>query len=107
MRDGRVRRAYLGIAGGPRPLPPHGRISLGRTSAVEVTEVAAGSPAERAGIRPEDLIVELDGHAIERVEDIQRLMGADAIGRTLATAVLRGERRLELALAPAELPSES
>jgi serine protease Do len=104
MREGRVRRAYLGIAGGPRPLPPHGRVRLGRSNAVEVTEVATGSPAERAGIRAEDLIVELDGQAIERVEDIQRLMGAEQIGRLLPARVLRGERIVELVLHPAELP---
>src|SRR2546421_2921632 len=67
MRDGRVRRAYIGIAGGPRPLPPHARARLGRTAGVEVVEVAPSSPAQRAGIRAEDLIVELDGRALERV----------------------------------------
>ena len=46
MRTGRVRRAYIGIAGGPRPLPPHARVKLDRTSGVEIVEVAAGSPAE-------------------------------------------------------------
>ena len=47
MSDGRVRRAYLGIAGGPRPLPPRARAELGRTAAVEVVEVVPGSPADR------------------------------------------------------------
>ena len=45
MRDGRVRRAYIGIAGGPRPLPPHARVRLGRNGGIEVVEVAPGSPA--------------------------------------------------------------
>jgi S1-C subfamily serine protease len=103
MRDGRVRRAYVGIAGGPRPLPPHARVRLGRQSGVEVVEVASGSPAERAGLRAEDLIVELDGQTIERVDDVQRLMSYDAIGRTLPARVLRGDRFLDLELAPVEL----
>ncbi len=103
MRDGRVRRAYVGIAGGPRPLPPHARVRLGRQSGVEVVEVASGSPAERAGLRAEDLIVELDGQTIERVDDVQRLMNYDAIGRTLPARVLRGDRFLDLELAPVEL----
>ena len=51
MRDGRVRRAWIGIAAGPRPLPPHARVRLGRVGGVEVVEVSAGSPAQRAGLR--------------------------------------------------------
>jgi S1-C subfamily serine protease len=104
MREGRVRRAYIGIAGGPRPLPPHARVRVGRRSGVEVVEVAPGSPAERAGIRAEDLIVELGGEPVERVDDVQRLMTADAIGHRLGVSVLRGERLLELELSPVELP---
>jgi serine protease Do len=103
MHDGRVRRAYVGIAGGPRPLPPQARIRLGRTGGVEVVEVVADGPAARAGMRAEDLIVEIDGIAIERVDDVQRLMGAEAIGRLIAVRVLRGERWLDLELSPVEL----
>jgi S1-C subfamily serine protease len=103
MRNGRVRRAYIGIAGGPRPLPPHARVKLGRVSGIEVIEVAEGSPAQRAGLRAEDLIVALDGHEIERVDDIQRLMTQEAIGRAVPTAVLRGDRWLDLELSPVEL----
>ena len=61
MADGRVRRAWLGVAVGPRPLPPRVAGRLGRGSAVEVVEVVEGSPADLAGLRPEDLLVELDG----------------------------------------------
>ena len=59
MRDGRVRRAWIGIAAGPRPLPPHARVRVGRSAGVEVVEVSQGSPAQRAGLRAEDLIVEM------------------------------------------------
>jgi S1-C subfamily serine protease len=103
MRDGRVRRAYIGIAGGPRPLPPHARVKLGRSGGVEVVEVANGSPAERAGMRAEDLIVELGGQTVERVDDVQRLMTEDAIGHQLPVTVLRGDRIVELELRPVEL----
>jgi S1-C subfamily serine protease len=103
MRDGRVRRAYIGIAGGPRPLPPHARSRLHRKGGVEVVEVADGSPAARAGMRAEDLIVELGGRPVERVDDVQRLMTQEAIGRPLAVHVVRGERELELELLPVEL----
>ncbi len=103
MRDGRVRRGYIGIAGGPRPLPPHARVKTGRASGVEIVEVITGSPAERAGLRAEDLIVELGGRPVERVDDVQRAMSEDAIGRPLPVSVLRGERSLELELIPGEL----
>jgi S1-C subfamily serine protease len=103
MRDGRVRRAYIGIAGGPRPLPPHARVRLARTGGIEVVEVAAGSPAQRAGLRAEDLIVELGGQPIERVDDVQKLMTRDAIGRPMTVRVLRGDRWLDLELSPVEL----
>ncbi len=103
MRHGRVRRAYLGIAGGPRPLPPHARSQVGRQSGVEVVEVAPGSPAERAGLRSEDLIVELDDLAVLRVDDVQRVMTDAVIGRPLRIRVLRGGRFLELLATPEEL----
>jgi S1-C subfamily serine protease len=103
MRDGRVRRAYIGIAGGPRPLPPHARVRLGRTSGIEVVEVAAGSPAQRAGLRAEDLVVELGGEPIERVDDVQKLMTHDAIGHPMPVRILRGDRWLDLELSPVEL----
>src|SRR5579859_7295139 len=103
MTDGRVRRAQIGIAGGPRPLPPHARVRVGRESAVEIVEVLPDTPAERAGLRAEDLLVELDGRPIQRVDDIQAVLGEQAIGRTLSATVLRGERWLTLELRPAEL----
>ena len=62
------------------------------------------SPAARAGLRAEDLIVELGGRPVERVDDVQRLMSGDAIGQALPVRVLRGERELELELWPIELP---
>jgi S1-C subfamily serine protease len=103
MTEGRVRRAYIGIAGGPRPLPPQARSRLGRKGGVEVVEVVEGSPAERGGVRAEDLIVELHGQPIERVDEVQRLMTGDAIGQSVAVKVLRGERLLDLEIRPVEL----
>jgi serine protease Do len=103
MREGRVRRAYVGIAGGARPLPPRVARGLGRRRGVEVVEVVPGSPADRAGMRPEDLIVELDGTPIEDADDLQRLMVAERIGAVLAARVVRDGRELALELVPAEL----
>ena len=105
MRDGRVRRAWIGIAAGPRPLPPHARVRVGRTAGVEVVDVSQGGPAQRAGLRAEDLIVEMGAppEAIERVDDVQRLMTQEAIGRPLAIRILRGDRWLDLEVSPVEL----
>jgi S1-C subfamily serine protease len=103
MSDGRVRRAYLGIAGGPRPVPPRSRAATGSATCVEVVEVVEDGPAARAGIRPEDLILSVNGTRTERVEDLQRLMVADLIGSAVKVRVLRAGRLLELELHPAEL----
>jgi S1-C subfamily serine protease len=103
MRDGRVRRAYIGVAGGPRPVPPQARAAAGTATCIEVVEVVAGSPADHAGLRPEDLILAVNGTATARVEDLQRLMVADLIGVPVDVRVLRAGRPLELELVPTEL----
>jgi serine protease Do len=103
MREGRFRRAYLGIAGGPRPLPPRHATALGRRECVEVVDVADGSPAAAAGLRPEDLIVAVDETPIESVDALQRLMVGEVIGREVRLTVLRGDRTLRLTLVPIEL----
>jgi serine protease Do len=104
MTDGRVRRSWLGIAGGARPLPPKAREAAdGATDAVEVVEIVRGSPAERGGLQGEDLIVAVDGSPVAAVDDLQRLMVAELIGRPVCVAVVRGGRRLELTVTPTEL----
>src|SRR5438309_1612289 len=103
MTEGRVRRAYLGVAGGPRPLPPRLQSQLGLEAGVEVVEVVPGSPADRAGLRPEDLIVELDGTPIEGMDELQRVVVSELIGRAVRAKVVREGRERELELVPAEL----
>jgi serine protease Do len=103
MTEGRFRRAYLGIAGGTRPLPPRVASRLQRASGVEVVEVVEGSPAAQAGLRPEDLIVELNGVPVQSVDDIQRLMVGELIGSQVHARVLREGSERELDLVPVEL----
>jgi S1-C subfamily serine protease len=103
MRDGRFRRAYLGITGGRRPLSPALRERLGRRAAVEVVDVMPGSPAARAGLRSGDLLLALDGAAIETVGDLQRLMVEAVIARPVAVRVLRAGDVLDLVVEPVEL----
>ncbi len=103
MTEGRFRRAYLGIAGGPRPLPPRLARKLGRAAGVEIVQVVEGGPADRAGMRPEDLIVELDGTPIEGMDELQRVVVSELIGRAVPAKVVREGRERELELVPAEL----
>jgi S1-C subfamily serine protease len=103
MTEGRVRRAYLGIAGGPRPLPPRVRGRFEMRTAVEVVEVVDGSPAQRAGLRPEDLIVAVAGEPTPRVDDLQRLMVAELIGRPTPVTVVRDGGAFDLVLTPEEM----
>jgi S1-C subfamily serine protease len=105
MRDGRVRRAYLGIGGGPRPLPARARREREQASGVEVIEVAPGSPAEHAGLHVEDLVVELAGTRVHGVDDIQRLMVDELIGAPIEVVVLRSGEPVRLKLVPRELDS--
>jgi S1-C subfamily serine protease len=103
MRDGRFRRAYIGIAGGPRPVPPRLASELGRRNAVEVVEVVDGSPAAHAGLRPEDLIVALDGTPVSSAGDLQRLMTEERIGETLTVTVVRQGTPVDVDVTPEEL----
>jgi S1-C subfamily serine protease len=105
MTDGRYRRAYLGVAGGVRPLPPRVARELGRESAVEVVEVVADGPAARAGVLPEDLVVAVDGTPITTVDDLQRLMTAERIDEPVRLDVVREGRLLALDAVPVELPT--
>jgi S1-C subfamily serine protease len=105
MTEGRFRRAYLGIAGGSRPLPPRLAGKLGRRGAVEVVEVAEGSPAAKAGLRPEDLIIEVNGAAVEDVNDLQRLMVAELIGTDVTARIVRRGNEQTVTLVPLELES--
>jgi S1-C subfamily serine protease len=103
MREGRFTRAYIGIAGGSRPLPPRLARELGRAAGVEVVEVVEGSPAAKAGLRPEDLIVAVGDVPVEGADDLQRLMAGELIGERVTAVVVREGRRLELELVPVEL----
>src|SRR3989442_12465968 len=103
MTEGRFRRAYLGIAGGPRPLPPRLARALGRKSGVAIVQVVEGGPADRAGLRPEDLIVELDGTAIEGMDELQRVVVSDLIGHPVRIKVVRGGRERDVEIVPSEL----
>jgi S1-C subfamily serine protease len=106
MKEGRFRRAYLGIAGGGRPLPPRVAQEVGRTLGVEVVQVVPGSPAGAAGIRPEDLILDVDGAPVKDVGDLQRIVMEDLIGRRVQVRLFRDGQIISVPVVPTEL-SES
>ena len=103
MSHGRVRRAYLGIAGGTRPLHPRAVQATGRERGLEVVSVVAGSPAADAGLRPEDIVVEVDGLPIEDVGDLQALMTAERISKAVGVGVVRTGRLETVEVVPEEL----
>lgn len=100
IREGRVRRAYLGIAGEPRQL--HARVArglgLGDGRGVGVLQVMPDSPASRAGLRPGDLLVALGGEPLRAVEDVQRYLGRAAVGARIDATAVRGGQELRLPL---------
>jgi S1-C subfamily serine protease len=101
IHDGRVRRAWLGVGGGARPLTPAVAQSVGRDRGMAVTSVVDGSPAADAAILPGDVIVSLDEVAIEGVPDLQRLMTGPRVDREVEVVVVRdgAERTLRVTLA--------
>ena len=103
MRDGRVRRAYLGIAGGTRNLPPVIAERLGRKAGVEVHEVVTGSPAAGGKLRGGDVIVSVGEVGVSKAGDLQRLMVDTKIGTKLTLTVLRGDQLLTLDVVLVEL----
>jgi serine protease Do len=107
MVDGRVRRAYLGIAGGARPLPPRTVARLGRDRAIEVVEILPDSPAAAAGLQPEDLLIEAAGVQLRGVDDLHRLMTEDMIGRAIDLTVVRQGEERRMSITPRELGDDA
>jgi S1-C subfamily serine protease len=103
MRDGQVRRAYLGIVSSPMPLPQEVRERFGRTTGLRVVEVVPGGPAARAGLRVGDLLISAGGRPVMGAQDLQKLMFSDAIGRPLAITVMRNGALVDVIAEPAEL----
>lgn len=103
MRYGRVRRAWLGIAGTQSPLPPALAAKVGRGSGLRVAQVVAGSPAERAGLRIGDIVVAVDSAPLTNSTGLQRLMVEDAIGQRLEITVWRNGALVDVIAVPREL----
>src|SRR5712691_2340772 len=108
IRDGKIRRGRIGVAGQHVPLLRLARRAHGleTESGVLVTGVESDSPAERAGLKQGDIIVGFAGHAVGGIDDLHRLLATDRIGTPAVVALLRGADKLELPIVPEDsLPS--
>ena len=103
MRDGKVRRAYLGLVSMPGPLPAALQERFGRKTGLRVSQVVSGSPADRAGLRTGDLLLTAAGKPVEKAQDLQRLMFADAIGKPFPITVMRNGALVDVIAQPSEL----
>ena len=106
MAEGRVRRAYLGVAGTPAPLPPAVAARLDQKTGMRIEHVVTEGPADKAGLRPLDLLISADGEAVTSAQSLQRLMLGDAIGQPLALTVLRSEALVDVIATPEELRAD-
>jgi S1-C subfamily serine protease len=103
MREGRVRRAYLGLVVAPSPVAAPWRQRLGRSTGLRVASVVAGGPADRAGLRAGDLLLTIGATPVATAQDLQRLMFAEAIGKPMPITVMRNGALVDVIAAPTEL----
>jgi S1-C subfamily serine protease len=103
VADGRVRRAYLGLVSTPAPLPAALAERTGRRQGLRIVDVVAGSPADRAGLKAGDLVLEADRRPVAEAQSLQRLLFADAIGRPLPVTVNRRGAMVDVVTVPSEL----
>jgi S1-C subfamily serine protease len=103
MRDGRVRRAWLGLVTVPQPLPPAVRARTGRRVGVRIARVQPGSPAARSGLHAGDVMISVGGRPVDTATSIQRAMVADVIGIPLEITVWRNGALVDVVAVPTEL----
>jgi S1-C subfamily serine protease len=107
IKEGRIRRGYIGVAGQTSPL--HRRVArfyhLANESGAMVVSVEKGSPAEQSRIRPDDVIVAFNDEPIASVHDLHKKLVGDRIGTPCKLTVLRGTEQLAIYVTPAEMPA--
>ena len=103
MSTGRVRRAWLGIAGAQVPLSPELAARIGSPTGLQVAGVSPGSPAAEAGLRRGDIVVELAGKRVVSTTAVQQLMVEDAIDKPIEITVWRNGALVDAITVPREL----
>ena len=106
VENGRVRRAYLGLVSTPAPLPAALAERTGRRRGLRIIDVVPGAPADRAGLKAGDLVLEADRRPVADAQSLQRLLFAEAIGRPLAMTVYRRGAMVDVITAPTELSGD-
>jgi S1-C subfamily serine protease len=104
IREGRVRRGWIGISGQTLQLSRR-RVQVNHLTsggAVLVTETMANGPAQRAGVQAGDIVLALGDFVVTGVDDLQRVLSSDSIGRELSLTLLREGRQIELTITPVE-----
>ena len=104
IKDGRIVRAYIGMAGQNVDLPrsvAHAH-ALASTAGLMTAAVEPNGPADRAGLKPGDVIVTCGGHRVSGIDDLQRLLSGDWIGQRLELTIIRRNEKLTLAIVPEE-----
>ena len=109
IRDGRIRRSYIGVAG--QNVPLHRRVvrfyNLDVESGVLVVGIEPDSPASKAGLIEGDTVIGLDGKPVRHIDDLQRLLTEEHVGVAVPLLVLRGTEKLTLSVTPAESPQKN
>jgi S1-C subfamily serine protease len=103
VSEGRVRRAYLGLVSSPVPLPAELAARTGQRRGLQVLDVIAGSPADRAGLKAGDLVLEAGRAPVASAQSLQRLLFAEAIGQPLPVTVIRHGAMVDVIAVPSEL----
>src|ERR1700733_7339664 len=104
VRHGRVRRAFIGLSAQQFALPPRLRHAAGleQQSAVMVSTVEAGGSVDRAGVKPGDIVLALDGSTVTGADDLVRLLTGEKIGERVTLDLLRGGERMTISVVPLE-----
>jgi S1-C subfamily serine protease len=109
LSKGRIARGYLGVGLQPVGLPEHivSKLNLKAASGLIVLTTESGGPAEQAGVLVGDILLSLEGQAVEDVQDLQSVLGSDSVGKMVKAAIVRGGQLMEVGIVAGERPGRS
>ena len=104
---GRVSRGYLGVV--IQPITREIAESLGfeSTDGALVADVSPGSPAEKAGLKRGDVVVEFDGKQIKEFTSLSKSVGLKSPGSSSVLRIVRDGKKKEISVVLGELPEET